>query len=89
MEKPLKIKEEDLGTAGGLLMRHIIFNSHRRDNGTHIFDICESEDKFRSLSSIFFVYAHKQRLDFSSSFSDGVGRIRLERKQRSIFGAFL
>jgi predicted RNA-binding protein len=89
MERTLKIKEEDLGTAGELLMRDVIFDLHRHDDGTHILDICEDEDKFKNLVSIFFAYANKQRLDFSGSFSNGVGRIRLGKKRRFINGAIL
>jgi hypothetical protein len=89
MERTLKIKEEDLGSAGELLMRDVIFDLHRHDVGTHILDICEGEDKFKNLASIFFEYANKQRLNFSGTFSDGVGRIRLERKRRFVNGAIL
>ena len=85
----LEIKEEDLGAAGELLMRNVIFDLHRHANATHILDICEGEDKFKNLASIFFEYANKQRLNFSGSFSNGVGRIRLERKRRFLNGAIL
>ncbi|MBU0486304.1 MAG: hypothetical protein KKB30_17505 [Proteobacteria bacterium] len=89
MQRALKINEEDLGTAGALLMRNVIFDLHRHANGTHILDICENEDKFKNLASIFFEYANKQRLNFSGTFSDGVGRIRLEKKRRFLNGAIL
>jgi hypothetical protein len=89
LERTLKIKEEDLGIAGELLMHDVIFDSHHHDDGTHILDICEGEDKFKNLVSIFLVYADRQRLDFSGTFSNGVGQIRLERKRRFINGAIL
>jgi hypothetical protein len=87
MERTFKIKEEDLGTAGELLLRDVIFDLHGHDDGTHILDICEGEDKFKNLASIFFEYANKQSLYFSSTFSNGVGRIRLEKKRRFNNGA--
>jgi hypothetical protein len=89
MERTLKIKKEDLETAGALLMRDVIFDLHRHAKGTHILEICENEDKFKNLESIFFEYANKQSLNFSGSFSNGVGRIRLEKKRRFLNGAIL
>jgi hypothetical protein len=88
MEKALKI-EEDLGTDRELLMLNDIHDWHGRSDGTHILDICGTEKKFKNIVSIFFEYAWKHRIEFSATYSNGVGQIRLEKKRWFMNGAIL
>jgi hypothetical protein len=80
MESALKIEEEDWGADRELLMLNDIFAWHGSANAKHIMDICGDEDKFRNLVSTFFDYAGKHSIEFSATYSEGVGQIRLEKK---------
>ena len=89
VESALKIEEEALGADPGLLMLKDIFDWHGHADGKHIVDIMGDEGKFRKLVSIFFDYAWKQSIEFSATYSNGVGQIRLEQKRGLINGAIL